>query len=225
MTRTQSASIASSGQQVLCSPLHRTVVSETLKRGWDLVHLCVSVTWTEWQGYYCTTKNVNGKEPLETTTPLLTQSTVWQDMSRPLYSGCEQDTVACEHTYSELASLTPHSVIAKKWNRQPTTSSRTFPVMAAGWVNHQQAVGNGWRPAALHHPIPGNKWTEGLSMADRPQKRKKKNCTIHLWCEELRQDLDKFKHCSFIPPTKWEFIILGYAAKYWDAEARLGPYQ
>ena len=21
-----------------------------------------------------------------------------QDMSRPLYSGCEQDTVACEHT-------------------------------------------------------------------------------------------------------------------------------
>ena len=36
------------------------------------------------------------KKPLETTTPQLTQSTVWQDMSRPLYSGCEQDTVACE---------------------------------------------------------------------------------------------------------------------------------
>ena len=37
------------------------------------------------------------------------------------------------------------------------------PVMAVGWVNHQQAVGNGRRPA-LHHPI---------SMADRPQKKKK----------------------------------------------------
>ena len=45
-----------------------------------------------------TDKNVNGKEPLETTTPQLTQSTVWQDMSKPLYSGCEQDTVACERT-------------------------------------------------------------------------------------------------------------------------------
>ena len=43
-----------------------------------------------------TDKNVNGEGPLETTTPLLTQSTDWQDMSRPLYSGCEQDTVACE---------------------------------------------------------------------------------------------------------------------------------
>ena len=39
-----------------------------------------------------TDKNVNGKEPLETTTPQLTQSTDWQDMNRPLYSGCEQDT-------------------------------------------------------------------------------------------------------------------------------------
>ena len=44
--------------------------------------------------------------------------------------------------------------------------------MAAGRVNHQQAVGNGGRPAP-HHPIPGNMWTEGLSMADRPQKKKK----------------------------------------------------
>ena len=43
-------------------------------------------------------KNVNGKEPLETTIPLQTQSTVWQDMNRPLYSGCEQDTVACWRT-------------------------------------------------------------------------------------------------------------------------------
>ena len=49
-------------------------------------------------------QNVNGKEPLngnellETTTPQLTQSTLWQDMSKPLYSSCEQDTVACERT-------------------------------------------------------------------------------------------------------------------------------
>ena len=45
-----------------------------------------------------TDENVNGKEPPETTTPLLTQSTVWQDMGRTLYSGCEKDTVACERT-------------------------------------------------------------------------------------------------------------------------------
>ena len=74
-----------------------------------------------------TDKNVNGKEPLEITTPQLTQSTVWQDMSKPLYSGCEQDTVACERTWSELASWTLHSVIAKKQNRRSTTSSKTVP--------------------------------------------------------------------------------------------------
>ena len=48
-------------------------------------------------------------------------------MSRPLYSGCEQDTVACERTWSKLASWTLHSGIAKKRNRRPTTSSRTVP--------------------------------------------------------------------------------------------------
>ena len=58
---------------------------------------------------------------------LLTVWTIWQDMSRPLYSGCEQDTVACEHIWGELASWTLHSVIAKKWNRQSTTFSRTVP--------------------------------------------------------------------------------------------------
>ena len=51
------------------------------------------------------------------------------------------------------------------------------PVMAAGRVNHQQAVGNGGRPAP-NHPIPGNMWTEGLSTADRPQKKKKSNHTV-----------------------------------------------
>ena len=72
-------------------------------------------------------KNVNGKEPLETTTPFLTLSIVWQDMNRPQYSGCEQDTVACERTWGELASWTLHSAIAKKRNRRSTTSSRTVP--------------------------------------------------------------------------------------------------
>ena len=74
-----------------------------------------------------TDKNVNGKEPLETTTPQLTQSTVWQVMSKPLYSVCEQDTVACERTWRELASWTLHTAIAKKQNRRSTTSSRTVP--------------------------------------------------------------------------------------------------
>ena len=41
---------------------------------------------------------VNGKDPLETTTLVLTKSTIWQDISKPLYSGCKQDTVACECT-------------------------------------------------------------------------------------------------------------------------------
>ena len=43
-------------------------------------------------------KNANGEGPLWTTTPLQTQSTIWQDMSTPLHSGCEQDTVGCECT-------------------------------------------------------------------------------------------------------------------------------
>ena len=32
-------------------------------------------------------------------------------------------------------------------------------------------MGNGGRPAP-HHPIPGYMWAEGLSTADRPQKKK-----------------------------------------------------
>ena len=37
-------------------------------------------------------------------------------------------------------------------------------------------MGNGGRPAP-HHPVPGNMWTEGLSTADQPQK-KKFSCVI-----------------------------------------------
>ena len=48
-------------------------------------------------------------------------------MSKPLYSGCEQDSVACKRTWSELASWTLHSAIAKKRNRRSTTSSWTVP--------------------------------------------------------------------------------------------------
>ena len=56
-----------------------------------------------------------------------TQSTVWQDMSKPLYSGCQQDAVAYECTCSKFESWTLHSAIAKKWNRWSTASSRTVP--------------------------------------------------------------------------------------------------
>ena len=52
---------------------------------------------------------------------------VWQDMSKPCYSGCEQDTVACKRIRSELVSWTLHSAVAKKRNRRSTTSSRTVP--------------------------------------------------------------------------------------------------
>ena len=74
-----------------------------------------------------TVKDAIGEGPLETTISLQTQSTVWQDMSRPLYSGYEQDTEACERTWSELASWTLHSAIEKKQNRRSTTSSRAVP--------------------------------------------------------------------------------------------------
>ena len=110
----------------------------------------------------------------------MTQSTVWQDMSRPLYSSCEQDTVAC---------CTPeanwhHGLCTLRLQRSGTDgpphppglshlAETETPVMATRWVNHQQAVGNGGRPAP-HHPIPGNMWTESLSTADGQQKKKKK---------------------------------------------------
>ena len=47
-------------------------------------------TYQEAKTLLQTDKNVNGKEPLETAIPLLTQSTIWQDMSKPLCSGCER---------------------------------------------------------------------------------------------------------------------------------------
>ena len=55
------------------------------------------------------------------------------------------------------------------------------PVMAARWVNHQ-VVGNGGRPVP-HHRIPGNMWTEGLSTADRPQKKKKYKLCV-FWVDQ-----------------------------------------
>ena len=109
------------------------------------------------------------------------QSRCGQDMSRPLYSGCEHDTVACEHTWSELASWTLHCGIANKRNSQSTTSSLAeteTPVMTAGGVDHQQAFGNG-RRLSPHHPIPGSMWTEGISTADWPRRKKKKNPHFH----------------------------------------------
>ena len=124
-------------------------------------------------------KNVNEEGPLETTTLIKTQSTVWQDMNRPLYSGCEKDTVACEHFWKELASWTLHSVIAKKQNRWSTTSFWT----ATSCSNRDNSYGHRmsqpptscgeqWKTFAAP-PIPDNMWTEGLSPADRPQKKKK----------------------------------------------------
>ena len=73
-------------------------------------------------------KNVNGKEPLQTTTPLLTKSAVWQDMNRPLYSGCEQDTGLRAHL--RRIGITDSALCNCKeveWNRRFTTSSRTVP--------------------------------------------------------------------------------------------------
>ena len=97
--------------------------------GYFRAQLVLSTDNHGWRTKPCSkiARNVNGKEPLETTTPLLTQSITWQDMNRPLYLGCEQDTVACEHNWGELASWTLHSAITKKRNRRSTSSSRTVP--------------------------------------------------------------------------------------------------
>ena len=128
--------------------------------------------------YSDTVKDANGEGPLETTTPVHIQSTVWQGMSRLLYSACKQDAVVCERTWSKYW----HGLCTLQLQRSRTDGPPHPPglfrlaatetsVMAAGWVNHQQAVGNGGRPAP-HYPVPGIKWTEGQGTADRPQKKK-----------------------------------------------------
>ena len=76
---------------------------------------------------HCQLMNTQDKGQNSSVGSVLTQSIIWQDMSRPLDSGCKQDTVTCKPTRSELASQTLHSVIAKKRNRQSTTSPRTVP--------------------------------------------------------------------------------------------------
>ena len=126
-----------------------------------------------------TVNDANGGGPLETTPLLQTQSTVWEDMKGPLYSGCKQDTVACEHIGSTLASWTLHSAIAKKQNRRFTASPRTVLYGGNRDTSYSRRMsqpptscGERRRPAP-HHPIPGNMWTEGLSTADRPQKKNK----------------------------------------------------
>ena len=92
-----------------------------------------------------TVKASNGEGPLETTTPLQTQSTIWQDMSRLLYSGCEQDTAACERIMDSAlcnwteAQQTVHHMLQFGLSRLAPTETQ---VMAARWVNHQRAVGN-----------------------------------------------------------------------------------
>ena len=75
-----------------------------------------------------------------------------------------------------------HHGLSTLWLQRSGTDSSPHPpgllllaatetaVMAAGWNNHQQAVGNSWKPA-LYHPVPGSMWTEGLSMADWLQKK------------------------------------------------------
>ena len=59
--------------------------------------------------------------------------------------------------------------------------------MAAGRVNYQQAVGNG-RRTAPHHPVPGNMWIEGLSTADRPQKKEEEGVSKVCNTESTQQN-------------------------------------
>ena len=71
-----------------------------------------------------TDKNVHGKKPLRL------QPLYWpnQPSGKTWADHCIQavnSTLACEHTWSELALWTLHSANAKKQNRRSTTSSRT----------------------------------------------------------------------------------------------------
>ena len=58
-------------------------------------------------------KDPSGDGPLETSTSLHTQSSIWHNRNRSLYSGCKQATVACKCTLSKLASWTLHTTIAE----------------------------------------------------------------------------------------------------------------
>ena len=116
---------------------------------------------------------------------------------QPLYRPKQPSGKTWADHYIQLANMTlwPARAPEVKWHHGLSTlqlqRSRTddppglfhlaeteTPVMAAGWVNHQQAEGNGRRPV-LHHPIPGNMWTEGLSMSDQLQKKKIKKTATH----------------------------------------------
>ena len=79
-----------------------------------------------------TAKNPSEEDPLETTGPSQTQLTVWRDRSRPLYSGCELVTVACQHTWSERY----HGLCSLRFQRRSTTSSRNVSSGSNRDTNH-----------------------------------------------------------------------------------------
>ena len=71
----------------------------------------------------------------------------------------------------EVTGMTrPRKKSRRKRDSNPGSSALEADALPLG-QRGGQAVGNGGRPAP-HHPIPGNMWTEGLSTADRPQKKK-----------------------------------------------------
>ena len=122
-----------------------------------------------------TVKDPSGEKPLENATPLQTSSIICWNMSRPLYWCCKMATVPYEHTWSKMAyglcilRLQRSTADSPPYLPGPFPLVATETVMAAGWDNHQQAVGNGRKPVP-HHPVPGSMWTTGLSRAEWLQK-------------------------------------------------------
>ena len=112
---------------------------------------------------------------------------------RPLYSGCELAAVA-----SEAPEANWHHGLRTLWLKGSRTDSPPHspglfllattetPVMAAGWSNHQQAVGPEWRKTCA---VPSSSWQQvvwwpkhGRPTAEEDLKKEKFNsCIPSIW--------------------------------------------
>ena len=96
-------------------------------------------------------------------------------------------------------------------------------------------MGNGGRPAP-HHPIPGNMWTEGLSTADRLQKKEKKkkkkkldfrrvgireSCPVDLAAEHALEK--SVKDRLAVPYSDIKVLTNMYSKKLWQTELERYP--
>ena len=146
--------------------------------------------------------------------PALKQSKVLMEKGhwrlQPLYRPNQPSgkTWADHYIYSALCDYKEAEQMVHHILQDCSLWQQQTPVMAARWVNHQQASENGRRPA-LHHPIPGSMWTEGLNTAHRLQKKK--------WSITL---LPLFNNCHSkvnSGPSMWA-ASTSYQSSFWSNE-------